>query len=76
MYLIFSSTPFSTSIEYEVFIEDLQTAIDNERDRSRPAQYDLSSFDYNAYHDFDEVRILTFGRSWTLKRCWSKIASI
>jgi len=43
------------SIEYEVFIDDVQTAINNERDRSRPAQYDLSSFDYNAYHDFDEI---------------------
>jgi len=43
------------SIEYELFIDDLQSAIDNERDRSRPAQYDLSSFDYNVYHDFSEI---------------------
>jgi len=42
-------------INYEMFIEDLQVAIDEQTDRSRAEQFDLSSFSYNVYHTFDEV---------------------
>jgi hypothetical protein len=42
-------------IDYEIFIEDLQVAIDGERDRSRQEQFDLSSFSYTVYHTFDEI---------------------
>ena len=44
------------SIEYEIFIEDLQASIDGEReDYFRPQQMDLASYSYNVYHTFDEV---------------------
>jgi len=42
-------------IEHETFIEDLQTAIDQQTDRNRPAQKDLASFDYSVYHTYDEI---------------------
>jgi len=44
------------SIEYEIFIEDLQASIDGEReDYFRPQQMDLASYSYNVYHTFDEI---------------------
>jgi len=43
-------------VDYEIFIHDLQAAIDGEQEnRARPSQFDLSSFDYNVYHTFDEI---------------------
>uniref|UniRef100_H2ZHG4 Peptidase M14 domain-containing protein n=1 Tax=Ciona savignyi TaxID=51511 RepID=H2ZHG4_CIOSA len=41
-------------IDYEIFIEDLQTAIENERS-PRPEQMSLATFDYNVYHTLDEI---------------------
>ncbi|XP_078492769.1 carboxypeptidase A4-like [Ciona intestinalis] len=41
-------------IDYEIFIEDLQVAIDNQKS-DRPAQMSLATFDYNVYHTMDEI---------------------
>nr|XP_026694805.1 carboxypeptidase A5-like [Ciona intestinalis] len=42
-------------VDYEIFIEDLQVAIDNQKS-DRPAQMSLATFDYNVYHTMDEIR--------------------
>nr|XP_002121069.1 carboxypeptidase B-like [Ciona intestinalis] len=42
-------------IDYEIFIEDLQVAIDNQKS-DRPTQMSLATFDYNVYHTMDEIR--------------------
>jgi len=42
-------------IQHETFVEDLQTAIDQQTDRSRAEQNTLATFDYNVYHTFEEI---------------------
>jgi len=43
------------NVRYEIFVEDMQRAVEEQTDRSRIPQMSLASFDYNVYHTGDEI---------------------
>ncbi|XP_078488336.1 carboxypeptidase B-like [Ciona intestinalis] len=43
-------------VDYSIFIEDLQTAVEAERGPHRPTSRDVASFDYEVYHTYEEIQ--------------------